>query len=61
MGGESLVSQKEELQVEGMEDQKIRCVVWLETEAEMRRRKRQGQKQENEGDEGKALKWSFRQ
>ena len=24
---ESLVSQKEELQVEGMEDQKIRCVV----------------------------------
>lgn len=49
---------KEELQVEGMEDQKIRCVVWSETEAEMRRRKRQEGKQENEGDEGKAVKWS---
>lgn len=49
---------KEELQVEEMEDQKIRCVVWSETEAEMRRRKRQEGKQENEGDEGKAVKWS---
>lgn len=49
------------LQVEEMEDQKIRCVVWSETEAEMRRRKRQEGKQENEGDEGKAVevKWSF--
>lgn len=54
-----MVSQKEELQVEGMEDQKIRCVGWVETEAEMRRRKRQEEKQENEGEEGKALKWSF--
>ena len=54
-------SQKEELQIEGMEDQKIRCVVWVETEPEMRRRKRQEEKQEKEGEEGKALKWSFSQ